>query len=143
MHREAGRVAELLPLGQPCAKVDIVGVGEQLIELLLIRSVRPFDLAVELRRRWSDIGMANSLVFNMPMELGLELMAVVRSHLADAEREFVNDGVDEVDRVRLIVAVVDFQGANARGIVDRGVLVALDRLAVFAFEFQELTSTWI
>jgi hypothetical protein len=36
------------------------------------------------------------------------------------------------------VAVVDFHSANARGIVDRGVLVALDGLAVFAFEFQEL-----
>ena len=40
--------------------------------------------------------MANAPVFNMPVELGLELMAVVRSHLADAEWEFVDDGVDEV-----------------------------------------------
>jgi hypothetical protein len=53
--------------------------------------------------------MANAQVFDMPMKLGLELMAVVRSHLADAEREFVDDGVDKVDRVRPIVAVVDFQ----------------------------------
>lgn len=52
--------------------------------------------------------------------------------------KFVDDGVDEADRVRLIVAVVDFEGANARGIVDRGVLVAFDGLAVFAFKFQEL-----
>jgi hypothetical protein len=74
----------------------------------------------------------------MSVEFGLELMAVVRSHLADAEREFVDDGVDEVDRVRLIVAVIDLQGANARGIVDRRVLVALDGLPVFPFEFQEL-----
>ena len=34
--------------------------------------------------------------------------------------------------------VVDFQGANARSIVNRRVLVALDGLDVFAFEFQEL-----
>jgi hypothetical protein len=43
--------------------------------------------------------VANAQVFNMPVELGLELMAIVRSHLADAEREFVDDGIDEVDRV--------------------------------------------
>jgi hypothetical protein len=34
-----GEVVELLPLGEPWAKVDIVGVGEELIELLLIRSM--------------------------------------------------------------------------------------------------------
>ena len=51
----------------------------------------------------------------MPVELGLEFMAVIRSNLGDTEREFVDDGIDEVDRVRLIVSVVDFQGANARG----------------------------
>ena len=57
----------------------------------------------------------------MPMEFGLELMTVGRSRLADAEREFVDYSVDEVDRARMIVAIVDFQGANARGAVDRGV----------------------
>jgi len=74
----------------------------------------------------------------MPVELGLKLVAVVRSHLADAEWEFVDDDVDEVDRVRLIVAVVDFKGANVGGIVDSRVLVALDGLPVFSSEFQEL-----
>jgi hypothetical protein len=44
----------------------------------------------------------------MPV-MGLELMAVVHSHLTDAERELVDDGVDEVDRVRPIVAVIDFR----------------------------------
>ena len=43
--------------------------------------------------------MANPQVFNMPVELGLEFMTIVRSHLADTEREFVDDGIDEVDRV--------------------------------------------
>jgi hypothetical protein len=43
--------------------------------------------------------MANAQVFNMPMELGLEFMTIVRSNLADAEREFGDDGIDEVDRV--------------------------------------------
>jgi hypothetical protein len=34
-----GEVVELLPLGESCAKIDIVGVGEELIELLLVRSM--------------------------------------------------------------------------------------------------------
>ena len=64
----------------------------------------------------------------MPVELGLKLIAVFRSDLANAEREFVDDGIGEVDRVRLIVAIVDLQAANARGIVDRSELIALHRL---------------
>jgi len=37
----------------------------------------------------------------MPMEFGLELMAVVRPDFADAEWELVDDVVDEFDRVCL------------------------------------------
>lgn len=43
--------------------------------------------------------MTNAQVFNMPAELSLEFMAIVRAHLTDTEREFVDDGIDEVDRV--------------------------------------------
>ena len=95
----SGEVVELLPFGEPCSKVHIVGVCQELIELLLISAMRPLDLAVQLRRSWFDVGMANAHVFDMPVELGLEFMAIVRSHLADTEREFVDDGIDEVDRV--------------------------------------------
>jgi hypothetical protein len=35
----SGEVVELLPFGEPGLKVDIVGVGEELIELLLISSM--------------------------------------------------------------------------------------------------------
>jgi hypothetical protein len=94
-----GEVVELLPLGEPCAKIDIVGVGEELIELLLICSMRPLDLAVQLRRRRFDVGVANAEVLNMPMELSLEFMTIVGSNLADSEREFFDDGIDEVDPV--------------------------------------------
>jgi hypothetical protein len=34
-----GEVVELLPFREPGLKVDIVGVGEELIELLLISSM--------------------------------------------------------------------------------------------------------
>jgi len=95
----SGEVVELLPFGEPSSKVTVIGVGEELIELLLIGSMRALDLAVKLRRSGFDIGMANAEVFDMPMELGLEFMAIVRSHFADAERELIDDGIDEVDRV--------------------------------------------
>ena len=74
-------------------------VGKELIELLLIRSVPSLDLAVQLRRRGFDVGVANAQVLNMPMELSLEFMTIVGSNLADSEREFFDDGIDEVDRV--------------------------------------------
>jgi hypothetical protein len=76
-----------------------LGVGKELIELLLIRSVPSLDLAVQLRRRGFDVGVANALVFNMPTKFGLELMTIGGSHIADAERELVDDGNDDVDRV--------------------------------------------
>ncbi len=52
--------------------------------------------------------MTNAQVLNMPMELDLELIAVVGAYLADAELEFVDDSIDEFDRVRLVVTVVNF-----------------------------------
>jgi len=59
------------------------------------------------------------------------------THL-DPEGELLDHVVDEVDGVGLIVPVVDFQGPDACGVVDGGVLVTLDRSAIFAFERQEL-----
>ena len=41
--------------------------------------------------------MADALVFDVPAELGLELAAVVRPHLADTEWEALDDAVEEVD----------------------------------------------
>ena len=80
--------------------------------------------------------MPDAVIFDMPVELCLEFMAVIRTYLA--EREPGDHGIDEVDRVCLVVSVVDFQGTDARGIVDCGVLVTLDGFPVFAIEFQEL-----
>ena len=47
--------------------------------------------------------MANAQVFNMPVKLGLEFIAIVRSHLAEAGRKLVDDSISDVDRVWLIV----------------------------------------
>jgi hypothetical protein len=94
-------------------KVYITGVRQQLVELLLVGPVRAFDLPVELRRPWLDAGMTDALVLDMPMELGLELMAIVGAHLADPEGEPGNDAVDEGDRIGLGVPVVDLERPDA------------------------------
>ena len=45
--------------------------------------------------------MTNALVFDMPVELGLELVPVIRPHLPDAEWEAFDDVVDEGDGIGL------------------------------------------
>ena len=62
-----------------------------------------FDLAVQLRSSAFDVGMADALIFDVPVELCLELMAVIGSDLFDAERELFDDVIDKVDRVGLCV----------------------------------------
>ena len=59
-------------------KVYVTGVRQQLVELLLVGPVRPLDLAIELRGAWLDVGMTDALVLDVPMELGLELMAIAQ-----------------------------------------------------------------
>lgn len=59
----------------------------------------------------------------MPMELGLELGAVVGLDDVDAEREALPHFVDELDSPALIAAVVHLQDSNARAIIDRGELI--------------------
>jgi hypothetical protein len=41
----------------------------------------------------------DALVLDMPVGFRLELMPIVRSNLADAEREPGDDAIDEVNRV--------------------------------------------
>ena len=82
--------------------------------------------------------MTDALVLDVPMELGLELMAIVGAHLADPEGEPDNDVVDEGDRIGLGVPVVDLERPDAGRIINGGVLVALDRLAVLSVKDQEL-----
>lgn len=81
--------------------------------------------------------MPDALVFDVPVEFGLELVPIIGAHFANAEREFGDYGVDEVYGVGLGVAIIDLQGPDAGGIVDCRVLEALNDLAVNAFKFQE------
>jgi hypothetical protein len=63
----SGEVVELLPLGQFGVQIDITCVAEKLVELLLIRSVGSFDLAVKLRRAGLDVGVADAFVVALPL----------------------------------------------------------------------------
>ena len=77
----------------------------------------------------------------MPMELGLELMTIIRAHLANAEWKLFDDMINEVDGVCLSMLFVDLEGANSGCIVDCRVLEATDLFAAFPYERQNLTST--
>ena len=79
----------------------------------------------------------------MPMESGLEFIAAIGPDHLDAEGELLDHVGDEVDGVGLIAPVVDLQGPDTCGVVDGGVLVPLDRGAIFVLNVRNLTSTWI
>ena len=47
--------------------------------------------------------MPDALVLYMPVELRLEFVAIVSTNFTNAEREFFDNMVDELDRIRLSV----------------------------------------
>ncbi len=97
-----------------------------------------FDFAVESRCSWSDVNMPNAYVGQVPVEPGLELVAIVGPDRVNAERKALNNMVDELNGGGLSVARVDFQGSNAGGIVYGRILESLDLLSGWILERQEL-----
>lgn len=91
-----------------------------------------------LRRASFDVGMPDTRVFDMPMELGLELVAIICAHLSNAERKLFDDVINKIDCVCLYMFLVDLEGANSGCIVDRCVLETTDLFAAFFFEGQKL-----
>ena len=74
--------------------------------------------------------MPYPLVLDMPMKLGLKLMASVCSDRMDAEREFLNHIINKLNGILLIVTRVDFHRPDPGGIVNRCVLKASDSVAL-------------
>lgn len=74
----------------------------------------------------------------MPMKLRLKLMAIIRPHFTNAEREFFDDVVNEINRVCLRVFFIDFEGADPGCIINRCVLETAYFLTAFSIEGQEL-----
>ena len=87
----SSEVVEALPFVEFSLQIDVTFVAEKLIELLLIGTVRSFDFTIELRSAPFDVGVPDPEIFDMSMELGLELMTVVSSNLANAEWELFDD----------------------------------------------------
>ena len=115
-------VVESFPGLQFLVQIDIVCVSQQLVELLLICQMGSLDLAVKLRCTRSDVHVPDALVFDMPVELGLELVTAVRTDRVDSKWKLLDDMVDEVDGVLLGVVRIDPQGPDTACIVDGGVL---------------------
>ena len=65
-------------------------------------------------------------------------MAIIRAHLANAERELFDDVFNEVDGIYLRVFLVDLESANSGCIVDRCILEPTDLFASFSSAGQKL-----
>src|SRR5712691_8926832 len=129
----SGDIVEALPLVE--LGIEEFGVvdnlaGEQPIELFVVDAMRPLDLTVQPRRRWSDVDVLNAFVEQVPMEAGLELGSVVGLDLQDVEGQLLDDIVDELDRGLLIQALVDPQDPQTSAVIDGGVLVVLLALSL-------------
>ena len=95
-------------------------------------------LTVQLWSSAFNVGMADALIFDVPVKLGLKLMAVIGSDLFDAEGELFDDVIDKVDRVCLCVFGVNLESPDTCSVVYRGILEAADLLAALADEDEEL-----
>ena len=80
--------------------------------------------------------MTDTFVLDMPVELSLELVAIVRPDFLDAERELFDDVVNKVDGAGLGVFLIDLERPNPGRIIDGGELEAADFPALFSFERQ-------
>jgi hypothetical protein len=139
----SGEVIDAFPFVEPLLQIHVALVGEQLVELLLIRSVRAFDLAVQLRRATLDVGMADAFVFDVPVELRLELVAIICPDFANAKRKRFDDVVDEVDGAGLSVFLIDLECPPS---VASSIAVNWKRRIFspcFPLKVRNLTSIWM
>ena len=97
-----------------------------------------FDLSIKLGRAAFDVGVPDPKILDMPMELGLELVAVIRPNFSNAKRELFDDVINEVDCVCLSVLPIDFERSNACCIIDCSILKPAHFLTAFSFESQKL-----
>ena len=80
-------VVKALPFVQFRFEIGIAFVAEETVKLLAARAVRSLDLTVELGRAALDIGVADTQILDMPMELRLEPVAIVSPNFSDAAWE--------------------------------------------------------
>src|SRR5215831_3605358 len=100
-----------------------------------------------MRRARADIDVPNVVLLEMPMEVGLELGAVIRLHDLDAKWQPAAHLVDEPNRRALIAGVIDLEYADPRAVVDGRELIqprarARDALEEFHVNLQPMPRLW-
>ena len=118
------------PLFQFCLDVNVINIVNELPEFLLIGPVRPLDLAIQMWRSWLDIDMPNAEILTMPVEFGLELVAIIGLDSVNSEWKSLADVVNELDGVFLRMPIINLQGPGARGVIDGSILKAPDLFAI-------------
>ena len=111
-------IVEVLPFNELLLEIDIILVGEQLVELVPVGLVGSFHLAIELRGPRFDVDVPDSLVGDVPVEPRLELVPSIGSDRVNPKWELLDHAIDEINRVLLIVTIVDFEGSNPGGVRD-------------------------
>ena len=81
--------------------------------------------------------MSDTQIFDVPLELGLELVAIVGSDFAYTEGELVHDVIDKVLSVGLCI-FTDLECPNAGSVINGSVLEATCLLALLSDKSQEL-----
>ena len=93
-------IVVVLPLPQfVVEQVNVVGhaaLVQELVELLIVDPMGAFDLAIEMRRPWPDVDMADVEALQMPVKLRLKLGAIIGLDDVDAERQSADHVIDEV-----------------------------------------------
>jgi hypothetical protein len=85
-------VVEALPHCKFLLEVHVAFIGEELVELVLVGSMRSLDLAVELRCSRFDVDVFHALVSDVPVEERLELVAAIGSDRLDSGE--IRDALD-------------------------------------------------
>jgi len=92
--------------------------------------MRSFDFSVQLWRSRFYIYVPHTLILDMPMKLGLKLMAAICSDRMNTEREFLNHMIYKLNGIYLVVAWVDFQRPDPGCIIYCRILKTSDSMAL-------------
>lgn len=88
------------------------------------------DLTVKARRSEFEVSMPNTQILNMPMKASLEFLSIIGTDCVDKERKSADDVVDKINRILLRMARIDFERADAGGVIHHRVSEASDKLAI-------------
>ena len=85
-----------------------------------------------------NINMPYTFILDMPVKLGLKLMASVSSNRMDTEGKFINHIINKLNGILLIVTGIDFQRPDSGSIINGCILKTPDSVAVKIPQRDEL-----